>query len=202
LAGQEFEQLVAAHGATLVRPDRADEPCRHGSLGRWRQWIESTFATLKDQLSLERHRGRTLAGVVVRVAQRLLALAAAIWWNWETGAPDKRSLVAYDHCDDPGGGRGVGLTRDSGGFVPGFRPVDPCHGRHAGRRAVAVTGLTLGSTGLVACQEIRRPEAVAARRWCGRDLGLTPTTTGLVPGFRAVGSASRPPPAPAPTGHA
>jgi hypothetical protein len=96
-AGQEFEQLVAAHGATLVRPDRADEPCRHGSLGRWRQWIESTFATLKDQLSLERHRGRTLAGVVVRVAQRLLALAAAIWWNWETGAADKRSLVAYDH---------------------------------------------------------------------------------------------------------
>jgi hypothetical protein len=35
--------------------------------------------------------------VVVRVAQRLLALAAAISWNWEIGAPDKRSLVAYDH---------------------------------------------------------------------------------------------------------
>jgi hypothetical protein len=70
---------------------------RHGSLGRWRQWIESTFNTLKDQLGLERHRGRTLAGVYVRVAQRLLALAAAIWWNWEIAAPDKRSLVAYDH---------------------------------------------------------------------------------------------------------
>jgi Transposase DDE domain len=96
-AGQEFEQLVATHGAVLVRPDRADEPRRHGSLGRWRQWIESTFDTLKDQLGLERHRGRTLAGVYVRVAQRLLALAAAIWWNWQIGAPDKRSLVAYDH---------------------------------------------------------------------------------------------------------
>jgi hypothetical protein len=24
-------------------------------------------------------------------------LAAAIWWNWEIGTPDKRSLVAYDH---------------------------------------------------------------------------------------------------------
>jgi hypothetical protein len=81
----------------LLRPDRADEPHRHGSLGRFRQWIESTFATLKDQLGLERHRGRTLAGVWVRVAQRLLALAAAIWWNWEIGTPDKRSLVAYDH---------------------------------------------------------------------------------------------------------
>jgi Transposase DDE domain len=96
-AGQEFEQLVAAHGAVLLRSDRADEPHRHGSLGRFRQWIESTFDTLKDQLGLERHQGRTLAGVWVRVAQRLLALATAIWWNWETGAPDKRSLVAYDH---------------------------------------------------------------------------------------------------------
>jgi len=74
-----------------------DEPHRFGSLGRWRQWIESTFDTLNDQLGLERHGGRTLAGVDVRVAQRLPALAAAIWWNWEIGAPDKRSLVAYDH---------------------------------------------------------------------------------------------------------
>jgi hypothetical protein len=97
LAGRDFEQLVAGYGAALLRPDRADEPRRHGSLGRFRQWIESTFDTLNDQLGLERHRGRTLAGVYVRVAQRLLALAAGIWWNWQIGAPDKRSLVAYDH---------------------------------------------------------------------------------------------------------
>jgi hypothetical protein len=96
-AGHDFEQLVAAHGAVLLRPDRADGPRRHGSLGRWRQWIERAFDTLKDQLGLERHGGRTLAGVHVRVAQRLLALAAAIWWNWQISAPDKRSLVAYDH---------------------------------------------------------------------------------------------------------
>ena len=96
-AGREFEQLVAGYGGRLLRPDRARRAARHGSLGRWRQWIESTFQTLKGQLGLERHGGRTLAGVWVRVAQRLLALAAAIWWNWEIGAPDKRSLVAYDH---------------------------------------------------------------------------------------------------------
>jgi hypothetical protein len=96
-AGREFAQLVAEHGAVLLRPDRADESRRLGSLGHWRQWIESTFDTLKDQLGLERHQGRTLAGVYVRVAQRLLALTAAIWWNWQIGAPDKRSLVAYDH---------------------------------------------------------------------------------------------------------
>ena len=96
-AGREFERLVAEHGAKLLRPDRADESHRVGSLGRWRQWIESTFDTLKDQLGLERHGGRTPAGVWVRVAQRLLALASGIWWNWQIGAPDKRSLVAYDH---------------------------------------------------------------------------------------------------------
>jgi hypothetical protein len=96
-AGRDFAQVIADHDARLLRPDRADEPPRLGSLGRWRQWIESTFDTLKDQLSLERHGGRTLAGVWVRVAQRLLALATAIWWNWQTDQPDKRSLVAYDH---------------------------------------------------------------------------------------------------------
>ncbi len=96
-AGRDFEQLVAGFGAGLLRPDRADEPRRYGSLGRWRQWIESTFDTLKDQLGLERHGGRTLDGVYVRVAQRLLALAAAIWWNWQLGAAHKRSLIAYDH---------------------------------------------------------------------------------------------------------
>ena len=96
-AGREFEQLVAGYGAVLLRPDRADEPDRHGSLGRFRQWIESAFQTLKGQLGLERHGGRTLAGVWVRVAQRLLALATGIWWNWATGVADKRSLIAYDH---------------------------------------------------------------------------------------------------------
>jgi len=29
--------------------------------------------------------------------QRLLALNAAITHNWTTGAPVKRSLIAYDH---------------------------------------------------------------------------------------------------------
>jgi hypothetical protein len=96
-AGGEFEQLVSQYGASLLRPDRADEPHRVGSLGRVRQWVERAFDALKDQLGLERHGGRTLAGVWVRVAQRLLALAAAIWWNWQVGATDKRSLVAYDH---------------------------------------------------------------------------------------------------------
>jgi hypothetical protein len=36
-------------------------------------------------------------GLYPRVGQRLLAMAAAIWHNTLTGAPTKRSLVAYDH---------------------------------------------------------------------------------------------------------
>jgi Transposase DDE domain len=96
-AGRGFEQQVQALGARLVRPDRRDEPRRHGAVGKLRQWIESIFNTLKDQLGLEQHGGRTPAGVVVRVAQRLLSMAACIWWNWQLNAPDKRSLVAYDH---------------------------------------------------------------------------------------------------------
>ncbi len=38
-----------------------------------------------------------LAGVFVRVAQRLLALAACLCWNWQIGAPVKLSLIADDH---------------------------------------------------------------------------------------------------------
>src|SRR3954447_11584959 len=58
---------------------------------------ESVNDTLKGQLDLELHGGRTLAGVTARIAQRLLALTAAIWHNRATGQPVTRSLIAYDH---------------------------------------------------------------------------------------------------------
>jgi DDE family transposase len=95
-AGAEFERQIAALGGRLLRPDRKNEPHRFGALGGIRQWIESTFDTLKDQLSLERHGGRTLIGLVSRIARRLLALTATILHNWQTGTPG-RSLIAYDH---------------------------------------------------------------------------------------------------------
>jgi len=56
----------------------------------------SRSTTLKGQLDLERHGGRTAAGVCARVTQRLLAMAA-IWHNWATAGPVKRSLTAYDN---------------------------------------------------------------------------------------------------------
>ena len=61
------------------------------------QVIESVNATFKGQLDLERHGGRTPAGVTVRVLQRILALTAAVWHNDHTGQPIRRSLLAYDH---------------------------------------------------------------------------------------------------------
>jgi hypothetical protein len=95
-AGADFEQLVRSLGGMILRPDRKGEQPRFGSLGGVRQWIESTFDTLKDQLSLERHGGRTLDGLVSRIARRLLALSAALHHNWLTQQPG-RNLTAYDH---------------------------------------------------------------------------------------------------------
>jgi Transposase DDE domain len=97
-AGRDFERFITKDlGATLIRPDRKDEKPRFGKLGGIRQWIESVFDTLKGQLGLEEHGGRTLEGVYARVGARLLALAAGIWHNWRINAPRKRSLIAYDH---------------------------------------------------------------------------------------------------------
>jgi hypothetical protein len=97
LAGNEFQRLAALEGVTFTRPDRKDERRRSGNLGGVRQLIESVYDTCKGQLSLEAHGARTTAGLYARTAQRLLALAAAIWHNRNTGAPIARSLTAYDH---------------------------------------------------------------------------------------------------------
>lgn len=92
-AGREFKGFVDSLHANFVRPARKDEP-DSPSYGPIRQWIESVFWTLKGQLSLERHGARKLPGLRIRVAQRLLALAAAIWLNTKLGRPP-RSLIAY-----------------------------------------------------------------------------------------------------------
>ena len=79
LAGREMERFAAEQiGVLLARPDRKDERRRFGSLAGMRQWIEAIIDTLKGQLDLERHGGRTHSGVFARIAQRLLAMAACI----------------------------------------------------------------------------------------------------------------------------
>jgi hypothetical protein len=88
-ASKRFEQDLAEHGVTLLRPNRKNEKTRPGQalLKSVRQLIESANDTLKGQLDVELHGGRTFAGIAVRVAQRLLAMTAAIWHNHKTGQP-------------------------------------------------------------------------------------------------------------------
>jgi hypothetical protein len=97
--GRDFEELLREAGLVLLRPARKGEPEAAGRqyFRPLRQVIESVNDTLKGQLDLERHGGRTVDGVTVRILQRILALTAAIWHNDATGQPVMRSLTAYDH---------------------------------------------------------------------------------------------------------
>ena len=97
--GAWLEEELTNGGVDLIRPARKGEAPRPGRqfLKPLRQRIESVFDTLKGQLGLEQHGGRTFSGVISRVLRRLLALTAVIWHNYTTGQPVLRSLIAYDH---------------------------------------------------------------------------------------------------------
>ncbi len=97
--GADFEATLDGAGISLLRPARKGEAERPGSqfFKPLRQTVESIFGTFKGQLDLEAHGGRTRAGVLIRVLQRILALTAAIWHNDQARQPVKRSLLAYDH---------------------------------------------------------------------------------------------------------
>ena len=97
--GKQFEARLDQAGIDLLRPARKGEKPQASArfLKPLRQVIESVNDTFKGQLDLELPGGRTRAGVCVRIAQRVLALVAAIWHNDHAGAPILRSLIAYDH---------------------------------------------------------------------------------------------------------
>ena len=96
---RELDHYLAEQQVRLLRPSYRNRTPRPGEhlLKPIRQLIESVNDTLKGQLDLELHGGRSIAGVGARVAQRLLAMTAAIWHNRATGQPLTRSLIAYDH---------------------------------------------------------------------------------------------------------
>ena len=95
----DLDRWLAGHGVTILRPSYRNLAPRPGEhlLKPIRQLIESVNDTLKGQLDLELHGGRTIEGAGARIAQRLLALTAAIWHNRHTSQPVTRSLIAYDH---------------------------------------------------------------------------------------------------------
>jgi hypothetical protein len=93
-AGREFASSVGGRDCLLARPARRDEPDNGLHLAPIRQRIESIFWTAKDLLTLERHGGRTMAGVRERILARFLCLAACVALNHRLGRPS-RSLVCY-----------------------------------------------------------------------------------------------------------
>ena len=73
---------------------RFDEDFKAGAVGLV---FETGKPIAQVARELELHGGRSLLGVTTRIAQRLLALTAAIWHNRATGQPITRSLITYDH---------------------------------------------------------------------------------------------------------
>ncbi|MDW8338733.1 MAG: transposase, partial [Thermoleophilia bacterium] len=98
LWGREYREILALQGVTIRTPTRrrdASSPERERRLATLRLVIGSTFSNLKRQMRLEQHLAKTPAGLVQRIAQRLLALTLGMLVNALTGRPP-RALVAYD----------------------------------------------------------------------------------------------------------
>jgi len=97
--GRVFEADLTERQLVLLRPVRKGEAKRAGQqfFRPLRQVVESVNWTLKGQLDLEQHGGRTPEGIFTRVLARVLALTAAIWHNDTTAQLVMRSLTAYDH---------------------------------------------------------------------------------------------------------
>jgi hypothetical protein len=96
--GREYAATLALQDVTILTPDRTRTAANHERekrLASIRLVIESTIANLKCQMRLEHHLAKTPAGLVQRIAQRLLALTIGMLLNTLTGRPP-RALVAYD----------------------------------------------------------------------------------------------------------
>jgi len=96
--GRDYAARLAASGTMLLTPDKTRTAAnldRERALASTRLVIESVFSNLKQQMRLERHLARTPAGLVVRIAQRILALTLGMLLNKLSGRP-ARALAAYD----------------------------------------------------------------------------------------------------------
>jgi hypothetical protein len=98
LWGATYAETLSLEDVTIRTPDRtrtAENLMSERCLASFRLVIESTIANLKCQMRLERHLAKTPAGLVARIASRLLALTLGMFLNAQLGRP-LRSLVAYD----------------------------------------------------------------------------------------------------------
>ena len=98
LWGRQYAETLRLEGILIRTPDRVrtnENVERERGLARMRLVVESTIANLKCQMRLEQHLAKTPAGLLQRIAQRLLALTLGMLLNALIGRPP-RSLVAYD----------------------------------------------------------------------------------------------------------
>jgi hypothetical protein len=96
--GREYTDSMRLIDVEIVTPERhrlGQRPPGEQTKARIRLIIESVFSNLKRQMRLEDHLAKTIAGLVQRVAQRLLALTLGIFINILCGRPT-RALAAYD----------------------------------------------------------------------------------------------------------
>jgi hypothetical protein len=96
--GAEYERTMSLIDVTLITPDKhklGARPPAEIPKARIRLVVESVFSNLKGQMRLDRHLAKTIAGLVQRIAQRLLALTLGMLINILTGRPP-RALAAYD----------------------------------------------------------------------------------------------------------
>lgn len=96
--GREYDASMELINIELVTPERhrlGQRPPPEVAKARIRLVIESVFSNLKRQMRLEHHLAKTIAGLVQRIAQRLLALTLGIYLNCLLGRPP-RALAAYD----------------------------------------------------------------------------------------------------------
>jgi hypothetical protein len=98
LWGAEYEHTLDLISVELITPERhrlGERPPAEVLKASIRLVIESVFSNLKRQMRLEEHLAKTLAGLLQRTAQRLLALTLGMFCNLLAGRP-ARALVAYD----------------------------------------------------------------------------------------------------------
>jgi hypothetical protein len=96
--GHEYQASMDLINIDIVTPERhrlGQRPPAEQAKARIRLVIESVFSNLKRQMRLVHHLAKTVAGLVQRVAQRLLALTLGIFINILCGRP-ARALAAYD----------------------------------------------------------------------------------------------------------
>jgi hypothetical protein len=86
-----YGAVVAATPTMNTRRAWPDAVCRWAA--GHRQVVEQVIAQLKDLGALERHRAKTLGGLLTRVAAKVVAFTAGEWLNAQLGRPLRHLAV-------------------------------------------------------------------------------------------------------------